>query len=96
MKLIHYEDLWEKAEQFHKENSSLNETIDDIIYELTLKIGLYKAIIQKSEISEEDKKEAKSRLFGEILLTTTKLSLKENINVYEVLQNILMENLNSS
>jgi hypothetical protein len=87
---MHFEELWEKSEQFHQANSSL-DSVDDIIEELTLKIGLYKAINQRAEISEDNKKEAKSRLLGEILLTLTSLSLKDNVNVYEALQITLLQ-----
>ena len=86
----HFEDLWTKAEEFHKNNSSI-DSIEDIIEELVMKIGLYKAIDQRDEIKSEDKKEAKSRLFGEILLTLTNLSLKDDINVYESLQIALLQ-----
>ena len=87
---MHYEELWQTAEQFHQENS-LTDSIDEILEELTLKIGLYKAINQRSEIPEEDKKEAKSRLLGEILLTFTNLSFKEDINVFKALHVALMQ-----
>ena len=86
--MLHFEDLWQKAESFHKNS---DDSAKDILEELTLKVCLYKAIEQRSEISEKDKKEARSHLLGEILFTLTKLSLKEDINVFESLQIILMQ-----
>lgn len=88
--MIHFEELWEKCENFHKENSD-NNTHDEIIKELTMKIGLYSAIIQKPEIASKDIEQAKSRLMGEILLSLTELSLKDNINVFESLNTALQQ-----
>ena len=81
---MHFEELWIKGEDFHKETCE-NESVADIINELTMKASLYSAIDQKSEISLEDKQMAKSRLLGEILLMLTNLSFKDNINVFEAL-----------
>lgn len=82
--MIHFEELWEKCENYHKENSIDNST-NDIITELTMKIGLYSALSQKPEVASNDLEKAKSRLMGEILLSLTALSLKDNINVFEAL-----------
>jgi len=81
---IHFEQLWLKCENFHKENLS-NNSVAEITNELIMKIGLYSAIDQKTEIASEDMEKAKSRLMGEILLSLTALSLQDNINVYEAL-----------
>lgn len=81
---VHFELLWEKAEEFQKDGSA-NTTVQQIIEELMMKVSLYKAIDSKTEIPEEDRKKVKSRTLGEILLTLTALSLKDNINVYESL-----------
>lgn len=80
----HFEVLWEQAENFQKDGSA-NVNVQQIIDELIMKINLYKAIDAKTEIPEEDRQKVKSRLMGEILLTLTSLSLKDNINVYESL-----------
>jgi hypothetical protein len=56
-----------------------------ILDELILKINLYKALDQKTEIADSERQTIKSRTMGEILLTLTKLSMKDNINVYEAL-----------
>lgn len=77
----HFEDLWEQCEKIHSE--FLNDTsAESIIDELYLKINVYKMLISKKEIPIEDMEKIKSRTFGEILLTLTQLSLKDNINVY--------------
>lgn len=86
---IHFEELWEKCENFHKE-VEFDEDISPIISEIVMKLKLYEAVEQKIDDSVEDKEKAKSRILGEILLTLTSLSLRDNINVYEALQIALM------
>lgn len=81
---MHFEELWEKCEILQKE-SRQNDSIQDIIEELMLKLNLYKAIDAKTEIPLEDRQKIKSRTLGEILLTLTALSLSDDINVYESL-----------
>jgi hypothetical protein len=81
---IHFEELWEKCENFHKESNN-NESITSIIDELMMKLNLYKAIAAKSEVQMEDRQKVKYRALGEILLTITNLSLKDNVNVFEAL-----------
>ena len=80
----HFEELWVKCEDFQKD-AAAGTTVQSIIEEMSMKINLYKAIDSKEEIPEEDRKKVKSRILGEILLTLTGLSLKDNINVYEAL-----------
>jgi hypothetical protein len=82
--LTHFEDLWNQCENLHQE-IVLNENSAQILEELILKINLYKALDQKQEIPETELQTIKSRTMGEILLTLTKLSLKDNLNVYEAL-----------
>lgn len=78
---IHFEDLWEQCEKLHQESNSNDVSI--IIDELLMKLKLYKMLDDK--IKTEDQLLAKSRLLGEILLTITKISLKDNINVFDAL-----------
>lgn len=85
MNNIHFEDLWEKCEAFHKAESA-QDVSSSLIDELMMKLNLYKVIDLKSEIPEEDRQKIKSRTMGEILLTITQISLKDNINVYEALK----------
>lgn len=84
----HFEDLWEQSEKIHSE--FLNDTpLESIIDELYLKINIYKMLGSKKELSGEDMEKIKSRTFGEILLTLTHLSLKDNVNVYTALLSAL-------
>lgn len=81
---IHFEELWEKCENFHKDHSD-KESVSSLIDEIMMKLNLYKVIDVREDVSMEDRQKVKSRAFGEILLTMTCLSLKENINVFEAL-----------
>lgn len=81
---MHFEELWERCEVFHKD-AGIGADVQDVIDELTMKICLYKAIDSKTEIPEDERQKLKSRTLGEILLTITNLSLKDNLNVYEAL-----------
>lgn len=81
---IHFEELWEKCEKFHQDNSS-NDKVSSLIDELMLKLNLYKAIDLKTDIPVEERQMIKSRTLGEILLTLTNMSLRDNINVFESL-----------
>ena len=83
-KAIHFEELWEKCENFHKE-ANLGSTAQSVIDEIMMKINLYKAILDQKEMPSAEYQTIKSRTLGEILLTITKLSLQENINVFEAL-----------
>ncbi len=82
--MMHFENVWEECEKSHGEITS--ENINTILSELELKINFYKKIIEISKEPSEDIQNIKSRTLGEILYTLTKISLKENINVYESLK----------
>jgi hypothetical protein len=86
---MHFEDLWEKCENYHSENST-EESSSEVIHELMMKLKLYSTIIDKSETQLEDIKRAKSRLMGEILLSLSALSLKDNINVFNAMNTALI------
>jgi hypothetical protein len=81
----HFEELWEQCEKYHTSITGVSTIID----ELLLKINLYQTIDKRVEIPEDDRKKIKSRTMGEILFTITSLSIKDNINVYEALNNAL-------
>ena len=85
---VHFEELWEKCENFHKE-ASKNMDAASVVEGLTLKLNLYKALVAQTDILGEDMQKVKSRTLGEIVLTLTCLSLKDNINVYESLSQAL-------
>jgi len=80
---LHFEDLWVKCEQSHQ--IIKDETVQDIINKLILQINLYKALDLKNQIPAEEMQKIKSHTFGEILLTLTNLSLKDNIDVFSAL-----------
>jgi len=80
----HFEHLWEEAENCHSLYISKSD-INSIINEIELKLNLYKSI-DNSAIPAEDKEKTKSHLFGEILLSITQLTLKDNINSYKALK----------
>lgn len=81
---IHFEELWEKCELLFKDTSK-DDSISTIIEELLMKLNLYRVIDSKMEIPEEERVKIKSRTMGEILLSLTHLSYKDNINVFEAL-----------
>ena len=83
---MHFEDLWEKCEEFHKEAGT---SISASLMELDLKFNFYKAIDTKVELPKEESEKIKSRILGEILLTITNISLVDNINVFKALTEAL-------
>jgi hypothetical protein len=85
---LHFEELWEKCENFHQESEDKSSPTM-ILEELMMKVGLYKAIAAQTEIPAEEAAKIKTRTLGEILLTLTNLSLKDNINTYEALNSAL-------
>jgi hypothetical protein len=84
MSNIHFEQLWEQCEKLHQE-SLIKNSVPEILAELSLKINLYKIMDSKSEISPEECQKIKIRTMGEILLSLTDLSLKDNIDVFQAL-----------
>lgn len=85
---IHFEELWEKCEQFHNETSSSDSQVS-IIEEIAMKLDLYKTLVNRVDMLPEEKEKLKSFAIGEVLLSLTALSLKDNINTFEALQNAL-------
>lgn len=80
----HFEELWEESEKLHKDVISSSNT-SELINELIMKINVYKVIDLKTDIPNEERQKIKSRTFGEILLTLTQMSLKDDINVFDAL-----------
>ncbi len=83
----HFEELWEQCEDFHK-NSLNNSTSQEDLNELSLKFSFYKKLMEK-ESNEEGLKKAKSRMMGEILFLLTKFSLKDDVNTFTALKEVL-------
>jgi hypothetical protein len=86
--MSHFEDVWENCEKFHKDNFS-DETVQSIVSEIVLKLNLYNNLDLKPDLNLEDKQKIKDRTLGEILLAMTKLSLKDNVNVFSSLNSAL-------
>ncbi len=84
----HFENLWEAAEKYYEESSS-STAASSILDELVLKISLYKSISENASFPEDQKNKIKLHTFGEIIMTLTQLSLKDNINSYAALQTAL-------
>jgi hypothetical protein len=82
----HFEQLWESCEQSFQNTDA---EVGSIINELLIKANLYRAISKQDPKSPEEMEKIKSHLMGEILLTLTHLSLKENINVFNSLTEAL-------
>lgn len=82
---MHFEELWEKCEALNKEASDPTVPTENLMQDLRMKLDLYLAIDSRTELPEADRQNAKSRTLGEILMTLTHLSLRDNINVYEAL-----------
>ena len=80
---LHFESLWEKCEKLHQEADE-GDNSQEIIDKLIMKLTMYNKMVEKTD---QIPQEIKYRLLGEILLDLTNLSLKEDINVYEALNN---------
>ena len=78
-----FEQLWVACENL---NDGSPETQEQIIDELHLKTKLYQSLSQKLDLPEDEQQSIRTRTMGEILFTLTKLSLQDNINVFEALE----------
>jgi hypothetical protein len=85
----HFEHVWEASEALFAETIT-NTPIVSIIAELQAKLAVYKAISERSTEAEDIAK-AKDHLMGNILMTLTKLSLKDNINTFSALKGAIEE-----
>ena|ERR1017187_8674045 len=81
---IHFENLWVECEKLHEE-SNKRDSAAILLDELMMKLNLYRAIAEKTEGASTELQKMKDRAMGEVLLVLTKISAKENINVYEAL-----------
>ena len=80
----HFEELWTECENVYLAPSNCG-ALSGLLEELVLKVNLYRAIDQKIELPPSELQNMKSRTMGEILLTLTGISAKDNINVFEAL-----------
>jgi hypothetical protein len=84
MSEIHFENLWESAEQqLQRETASLS--VKDLTEQLITQMSAYRAI-DESTAPVEAKNKLKENWMGSILLTMTQLSYKDNINTFTALQ----------
>lgn len=84
----HFEDIWLLGEKLFQDTVA-QEQVSSILEELLLKINLYKALDEQKQIPLEEMQKVKARTFGELLLTLTNLSLKDNIDVFNALSTAL-------
>lgn len=75
-----FEELWAKCEDFNKNTSNTNDSINEIL----MKFNLYLSI-DKKEMSSDEKNKLKNRVMGEILLSLSNISLLDNINIFAAL-----------
>lgn len=85
---IHFEELWEKCENLQKE-ACAEVPASSIVEEIIIKLNLYKVLDAKTEIPPGEIAKIRSRVLGEVLLTMTSLSVKDNVDVYESLSSAL-------
>ena len=84
MSEIHFEGLWEQAEQqLQRETNSLS--VKDLTEQIITQMSAYRAI-DESAVPIEAKNKLKENWMGDILLTMTQLSYKDNINTFTALQ----------
>jgi len=84
---MHFEQLWEQSENNFKNNTS---SAEEVLNSLLLKVNLYQTLSEKIKAaSPEEAAKIKSHLMGEILITLTHLSYRENINVFHSLKTSL-------
>lgn len=84
--MMSFEELWVESEKRYSQNpSSCSQILDEVL----MKVKLYQAVDQKTGIPPAELEMVKLRTMGEILLSLTKLSMQDNINVYEALSTAL-------
>jgi hypothetical protein len=82
MTMTPFEQLWNQAEASH---SNSPRFVAPILEELILKIKIYQASQHRQDLSLEELQSLRLHTMGEILFTLTKLSLADDINVYQAL-----------
>ena len=85
---LSFSDLWEECEKFYSSHKE-EDSIEEILNKIQLKILLYKSISNNDKFSKEEKEKIISHTFGEILFELCKISYIQNINVFTALQNNL-------
>ena len=80
----HFEYLWVLAENKLKDETEAS-TIEQICKEMSVKLALYGSLTNYTE----DISFAKNRLLGDIVLLLTQITMKDNVDIYAVLQEAL-------
>jgi len=80
--IISFSDLWEKCENLH---SNKADEYSSALDELKIKINIYESLSKNMNENNEELLKIKSRTLGEILFSITKLSLIDNVNVFQAL-----------
>jgi hypothetical protein len=78
----HFEQVWEESEKLF-DADKLN--VESILNELQAKVSLYR-LLGTGSFEAQDLGRTKTLLIGKIIMTLTKLSLKDNLNTFEALQ----------
>lgn len=86
--IMSFSELWENAEKTLGEEIAISSP-EELIKEASAKFNLYSLLSNNNNLSEEDKLRFKTHTFGKILLALTKLSAKDNVNVFIALKNAL-------
>jgi hypothetical protein len=89
-KKMHFEELWVAAEKKFEDGIKQDFT-NSIVDQVVVQMSLYKVIDSKTELSADDKKQAKNHIMGRILLALANLSIKDDIDVFAVLQGALQD-----
>ncbi len=87
--MTHFEELWTKAEMF---SSSQEDDVPAIVHEIELKVSLYGKMISQ-DLPPGELLLLKKRVMGEILYSLTKLSAKENLDVFSALHGALVSKM---
>ena len=77
---VSYDMIWETSEQLFKDDKS---DTGSIINELIAKLSFYQTL-DTSELAQEEKNKAKQFVMGNILMTLSHLTLKDNLNIYTI------------
>lgn len=88
--LNHFEELWEESEKTLHDEISVSSS-EELIAEIIGKLSVYSALDTNSLFAEDDKSRLKTHTLGKILLSLTKLSAKDNVNVFAALKTALDE-----
>lgn len=85
----HFEDLWGAAEKSFQNDLNIENEV--ILNKASINLNLFKTLSKYPATEDLDK--IKAHLMGELLLSLSHLSLKENIDVFYAMQLALKKKL---